>query len=131
MITKRSGIAVVVQIDHSGPPTNIAGVDRDPRGACEVIEVSLAIVVIKAVGILRKVSLEQIEMAVQIVIAHSDAHSGLLHAVIAERYSAHYAFFPERSVMVIHEQQTGVESQATKMSVQPSSSKSAATTVIP
>src|ERR1700727_3029551 len=45
-------------------------------------------------------------MAVQIVIAHPNAHSRLLHAVVAECHSAQHTFFAERSIVVVHEKQT-------------------------
>ena len=51
--------------------------------------------------------LEQIEVAVEIVIAHADAHSGLFLAVFAERHAAHHTLFAKSSVVVVHEKQAG------------------------
>ena len=46
-------------------------------------------------------------MPVEIVIADPDAHAGLFFAIITERYAAQNPFFPESTVMVVHEQQAG------------------------
>ena len=100
------GIAIVIQIDDAGAPADVTGIDCEARRSGEVVEVSLAVIVIKAVGVLGEVGFEQIEMTVEIIVANADAHSGLLHAVIAEGYAAEHAFFPKRSVMVVHEEQT-------------------------
>src|ERR1700687_414978 len=48
-------MAVIVEINYGGPPTNVSGFDREERSASDFIEIPPAIVVIKAVGIVRKV----------------------------------------------------------------------------
>ena len=46
-------------------------------------------------------------MSVQGVVADAYAHSCIFVAVLVERQAAHQTFFPERAVMIIHEQQAG------------------------
>src|SRR5215472_1457606 len=98
-------IAIVVEIDHPRSPTDVARIHCDLRGPRHVIEVSLAVVVIEAVGVIGKMGLEKINMAVEVVVADTDSHASLLHAVVTQRHSAEHAFLPKRSVMVVHEQQ--------------------------
>ena len=77
------------------------------RGSRHFIEIALPVVAIKAAGVFGEMRLEQIKMAVEVVVADAHAHAGLLHAIVAERDTAHHAFFAKRSVMVVHEQQAG------------------------
>src|ERR1700724_2300273 len=50
--------------------------------------------------------LEEIEVAVEIIVPHSDAHSRLFLTVFAEGHSANDTLFAKSSVMVVHEKQT-------------------------
>src|SRR5215470_5798314 len=45
-------------------------------------------------------------MAVQIVIADSDAHTRLLHAIFAQSRTPQYSFLTKRSISIVHEQKT-------------------------
>src|SRR5438445_11698027 len=45
-------------------------------------------------------------MSVEIVVADPNAHSGLFHAIVADRDSAQDTLFPKGSVVVVHEQKT-------------------------
>ena len=78
-----------------------------------------------------EMGLEDVEIAVEVEIADPDSHAGLLHAVFVEsrapRSSASSRNVPS---WLLRKKKLGVESQATKMSGQPSLSKSAATAVI-
>jgi hypothetical protein len=73
----------------------------------EVVEAPVAVVVVQGVGVVGEVSLEQVEMTVQVVVAHGHAHSGLLDSVITKGHTAKHAFLAEGAVAVVHEQQTG------------------------
>ncbi len=46
-------------------------------------------------------------MAVEIVVADSDAHAGLLHAVFAESDAPQHAFLAKSAITIVHEEQTG------------------------
>src|SRR5215467_1942543 len=46
-------------------------------------------------------------MAVQIVVADSDAHTCLLHAIFAQGRTPQNSFFTKRSISIVHEQKTG------------------------
>ena len=98
------GIAVVVEINDAGTPTDEPGLDCEQGGAGDVIEIPSAVIVIEAVGIIGKVRFKEIQMTIQIVVPCTDTHSGLLHAVVAECHSTEYTFLAKSPVMIIHEQ---------------------------
>src|SRR5438876_7937925 len=51
--------------------------------------------------------LEKIKMSVKVIIADSHSHSCLLRAVVAESHAPQCSLFAKRSVMIVHEEQTG------------------------
>src|SRR6266705_1444186 len=46
-------------------------------------------------------------MPVQVIIADSDPHTRLLHAIVAQGRTSQYSFFAKSPIMIVHEQQTG------------------------
>src|SRR5580693_10079211 len=46
-------------------------------------------------------------MPVEVIVANANPHPRLFFSVIAERYPSHHSLFAKRSVMVVHEEQTG------------------------
>src|SRR4051812_7518487 len=46
-------------------------------------------------------------MSVEIVVSDANTHTGLFHAIIAQRNPTHHAFFAESSIMVVHEKKAG------------------------
>ena len=97
------GKSVVVEVDHAGAPADVACLNANLCRTSYVLKVALAIVVIEAIGVLCEVGFENIEMAVQIVIADPDSHAGLLHAVFAERHSAQHTFFRKFAFPIVDE----------------------------
>ena len=61
--------AVVVEIDDAGAPADVARLDADARADRDVVEVALAVVAIEHVGVVGEVRLEDVEVAVEIVVA--------------------------------------------------------------
>src|SRR5438067_414407 len=100
-------VTIVVEVGNSGSPAYIARFDADARRSRHIIEISLPVVAIKNISVVREVGLEEIQVPVQIIVADTDAHSRLLHAVVAKGHSSHYSFLSKSSVMIVHEQQTG------------------------
>src|SRR5215471_644789 len=100
-------MAVIIEIRDACTPTGIAGFNADLHRSGYVIELTLAIVSVKAIGIPDKVGLEEIQMAVEVVVADANAHPRLFHSVFAQSDSTHDSFFAEGAVMVIHKKQTG------------------------
>src|ERR1017187_10085922 len=100
-------ISIVVEIGNSGAPTYEPGLNPDFCGPGPVIEIAFTVVAVNAASVAHEVRLEYIQVSVEIVVSDADAHSRLLHAVVAQCDTTNYAFFSERSVMVIHEKQTG------------------------
>jgi len=68
------------------------------RGHRGIFKLSFAVVVEKAPGVISEVSLEQVQMAVKVVVTYPDAHPRLFHSVIAERNAADYALFAKGTV---------------------------------
>ncbi len=66
-----------------------------------------------------EIGFEDIEPAVEIIVANGDAHSGLFLTVFAVRNAADCAFLAECTVVIVHEQEAwgGV---ASKIDVRPS-----------
>src|SRR6266849_10847885 len=52
-------------------------------------------------------TLEKIQMAVEVEVADAHSHAGLFDAVVAQGRAAFQAFFAEGSVAIVHQQKTG------------------------
>src|ERR1035438_926948 len=100
-------ISIVVEIGNSGAPTYEPGLNPDFCGPGPVIEIAFTVVAVNAASVAHEVRLEYIQVSVEIVVSDADAHSPLVPALVAQCDTTNYAFFSERSVMVIHEKQTG------------------------
>ena len=72
-----------------------------------------AIVAIEHVRVVGEVRLEDVEVAVEIVVADADAHAGLFDAVFAERDAALEASSRNVPSWLLRNRKLGVESQAT------------------
>src|SRR5882724_4462113 len=99
------GITVVVQVNNAGAPTNVARLNSEARGCGRVLKVSLSIVAIKNVPVIGKVGFENIEVATEIVITHSNAHARLFLAIVAHGNATQDPLFAKRSVVIVHEEQ--------------------------
>src|SRR6185369_7787832 len=97
--------SVVVQIHDTGAPAYVAGLYADTGSASYVFEVGFAIVAIQTVRVFAEMRLEQIDVAVEIVIADADSHPGLFLAVFAKGHAAHDAFLAKCPIVIVHEQQ--------------------------
>ena len=97
--------AVVVEIHHAGAPAHEAILHRQPGSPAGFFEIGLAHVVIEVRGIAFEIGFEDIETAVEIVVAHGRAHPGLLLAIFTIGDAANGAFFAKRAVVIVQEQQ--------------------------
>ena len=52
-------------------------------------------------------TLEKIQMAVEVEVADAHSHAGLFDAVFAQGRAAFQAFLAERSVAIVHQQKAG------------------------
>src|SRR6267154_2092744 len=48
-----------------------------------------------------------IEMSIQVIIAHPNAHTGLLHAIFTQGRTSQNSLFAKSSITIVHEQETG------------------------
>ena len=67
------GIAVVIEVDNSGSPTDVARFYPDAGGTGDVVEIAFSVIVVKAVGVVGEVGLKEIQMPVQIIVTDSQA----------------------------------------------------------
>ena len=104
---KNVRIAVVIEIDNACAPANEARLHAEACRTGHIVKLSLAVVAIKTILVLSKMSLQDVEMSVQIVIADTDTHARLFTAIVAKGHAAHNALFAKSSIVVIHEQQAG------------------------
>ena len=81
-------MAVVVEIDNARSPADVARLDADAGADGDVVEVALAVVPVEDVRVVGEMRLEDVEVAVEVVVADADAHARLLHAIFAQRHAA-------------------------------------------
>ena len=72
---------VVIQIDDARTPPDVTRLDAQTSPYGYVLEISFTFVAIKDVGVVGEMRLENVQIAVEIVIADADPHPGLLHAI--------------------------------------------------
>ena len=61
---------------------------------------------VENVGVIREVRLEKVQMSVEVIVANRNPHPRLFFSVVAEGYASQHSLFAERSIMVVHEEQT-------------------------
>src|SRR5258708_36670141 len=99
------GEAIVIEIDDARAPADPASFNAQVRGPSSVLEICFTVVVIEDVSVIGEVGLEQIEVAIKIVIADSDAHARLLHAAFAASAAAQPSFLPKSPSPLIQQEQ--------------------------
>src|ERR1700730_14915135 len=104
---KRVGKTIVVQVDHSRAPAHISGFNSQTRADGDIVEVSFSIVAVKDIGIVGEVALEHVQVSVEIVVANSNPHAGLLQAVFAQSNATLQALFAKCTIMLIAKEPTG------------------------
>src|SRR5207249_10647892 len=72
---------VVIQIDDARTPPDVTRLDAQASPYGYVLEISFTFVAIKDVGVVGEMRLENVQIAVEMVIADADPHPGLLHAI--------------------------------------------------
>ena len=94
---------VIVVIQKSAAPRHVLVVDPHAGRERHVAEGSVAVVVIQVAGVVGKISLENVEPSVAIVIGHADAHARLLVAIFAVRHAGNHRHIRECAVMIVSE----------------------------
>src|SRR5262250_876882 len=98
---------VVVEIDDSRTPADIASLHTEMSRSCNIVEIALAVVVIENAEIVGEVSFEEVEMPIAVVIANAYPHPRLFFSIGAQSDSSEDTLFPKRTVVVVHEKQAG------------------------
>src|SRR5258708_38627733 len=81
---KKIGPAVVVKIQKHRAPTQVLRVESETGGVGDVIERAVAVVAVDRCSVVGRISLENVELALAIVIPDRWAHAGLRAAVFSE-----------------------------------------------
>ena len=100
--------AVVVVVDESASPGDVAVVNADAGGKSHVGESSVTVVVIEVAGVVGEVGFEDVEPAIAVVVTDTDAHSGLLVAVVAVGASGDDGDVGECAVVIVSQQHAGL-----------------------
>src|SRR6202035_1069853 len=66
-----------------------------------------AVIAIQHIGVVGKVSLEYVKLAVQVVVPNRDSHSSLLRSIRAEGYAFLRAILAKRPVMFVAKEKAG------------------------
>src|SRR5260370_23927569 len=101
------GKTIVVQVDYSRAPAHISGFNSQTRADGDIVEVSFSIVAVKDIGVIGEVGLEHVQVPVEIVVANSNPHAGLLQTVFAQSNATLQALFAKRTIMLIAKEPTG------------------------
>ena len=101
------GIAVIVEVDQSGAPTDEAAFAAETGAKRYVFEFSLAIVAVEASGLVYEVGLHQVDVTVEIVVSDPDSHAAEWFARAAEGDAAQQSLFAKRAIVIVHQKKTG------------------------
>ena len=93
--------AVVIDIKEGRSPPQVLGVHRQVGADGLVAEKHLAFVAIQGMGVTGEVRLEEIEVAVPVVVAGGDSHARLFHAVEVVGRARNHAHFFECPVFLV------------------------------
>src|SRR5579863_1893055 len=98
--------AIIVQVFDADTPADETGFAAEPGAQCCIGKLAFPVVGVHGWRICCEVRLHDIQGAIASQIADTDAHSGLLHSVFAQGYSAFHAFFRERTIVLVSKQKT-------------------------
>src|SRR5579864_3767639 len=101
---KQARVSVVVEIDNSRSPTGEPSLQSKAGNQGHIVEIALAVILIKPVRVVSEVSREKIQMAVQVEVADTKSHAGLFDSIVAQSSAA---FQVERPIAIVHQQKTG------------------------
>ena len=93
--------AVVVIVDRSAAPADVAIVDPDAGRKRHIAEGSVPVIAIEIASVVRKVRLENIKPAVAVVIGNRYPHASLLMTVFAVSTTGHHRDVSERPVVIV------------------------------
>src|SRR5580700_5621620 len=85
--------AIVVEIEETAPPTDVAGVARHSCRDGSVVKFAAATAAVQRLPFIGKITAENIEPPVAIVIGRCDTHSGHGLAIVVKGNAAQESFF--------------------------------------
>ena len=101
------GPAIIVEIGKARPPAGISRLDAKSRCDRDVGKIRGSVVMKQSIRVARKMRFEDIQVAIQVVIANSYPHSCLFHTIRTQGDPAFQAFFRKGIVVAVEKQETG------------------------
>src|SRR5712671_7102068 len=93
--------SVIIEIEKHGAPAKILRVQAESGPISDIVKGAVAVVAIQRCGVVGKICLEDIELAVSIVIGHRGAHAGLRAPVFIECGAGSDRYVGECSIAVV------------------------------
>src|SRR5207248_1074995 len=104
---KQIGSAIVVQIHDASAPADESRLHSEAGNVRHVFEVTLPVIPVQDIGVVGEMGLENVKSAIEVVIANSHTHAGLLFTVLVVSDAALEPDIRECAIVVIPEQETG------------------------
>ncbi len=101
------GVAVVVEIVDARAPAYVAGFDAEAGGVGDVLEIAFSVVAVEHGSVIGEVRFQDVDRAIEVIVADADAHAGLLHAVLVQGNAGFETRFGKGAVAIIFEEKAG------------------------
>ena len=98
---------IVVKIEKSRAESQILPVDAEAGGQAGVMKRAVSVIPVQRGYLIGEVSPDNVEPAIPIVIANSDAHAGHRRAIPVERRPGRHSDFAEGAVVIVVIEQAG------------------------
>src|SRR5712671_5706096 len=98
---QKIGPSVIIEIEKHGAPAEELGVQAESSSIGDIVESAVAIVAIQRGGVVGEISLENIELAVSVVIGHRRAHPCLRAPVFIERSTGGDRYVGECAIAIV------------------------------
>ena len=103
--SEQVGKAIVVEVDHSGAPADIARLHDKAGHRRHVVKIGLAVILVEAIRITRIMRFEYVERAIKVVVSDPESHPGLRHSVFIQSHAALETFLTKRAIPIVEEEQ--------------------------
>src|SRR6185437_7956872 len=95
------GPAIVVDVDEHGAPAEFVGVDAETGRIGYVVEGAVTVGVVEGGGVVGEIGLEDVQVAVAVVVGDRGAHAGLLAPILIEGNAGVGGAIGEGTVVIV------------------------------
>src|SRR5215813_7927700 len=99
--------AIIVIVKEHRTPAQILGIGGNSRSIGHVRKRAISVIVVESRRVIRKVSLEDVQLAVSVVIRNCCAHASLLASILVVGYATHYGCIGEGSISIVAVENVG------------------------